>query len=310
MAQKAIVDKLLTEVSSAYVPEGYISESIFPSIDVVQNSGKLAKYSNSHLRILNTIMGGRGEARRVETITRSQDTYYLEKHGLEGVVTPEDYDNVEKPYDAEKDEMMGLTTALWLGKEKSVADTLGDTAILTQNTTLAGVTQFSDYTNSDPLAVAKTAVAAVKNSCGVRPNTVIMGWQVLNVLKYHPGILEALGFKDNRAGLLSREDIARALDVQRIMIGEAMYNSANEGAADALTDIWGKNMVFAVLPDKAAPYQKSLGYYIRKKGVGSRKVYKSDIENPPESTRLVVVDYYDYLLADVNAGYLVKNAVA
>jgi hypothetical protein len=137
-----------------------------------------------------------------------------------------------------------------------------------------------------------------------------MGWSVYNRLKYHPGILDALGYQQNRAGLLTREDVAKALDVKTLFIGEASYNSSAPGQTDSLADIWGKDLIFYVRPERAAPYQVSLGYYLTYESEAPRKVYKFPVNNPPESTGIIVTDHYDMFLSNVAAGYLVKNAVA
>lgn len=311
MAQtRAIVDKLLTNVSNAYIPSGYVSEDVLPNIPVKQTTGKLGKYGTDHLRIQNSVMGGRGEARRVEVITRSTDSYSIDEHGLESIVTPSDYRNVELPFKAEEDEVVGLTTALWLGKEKALADAMGSTSILTQNETLSGIAQFSDYVNSSPLSKFKDAFSAVKDGCGAAPNAAVMSWKVYNTLKYHPSILDALGYAQNRAGLLSKEDIMRAMDVKHLYIGEASYESAAKGQTSSLADAWGKNIVFYVRPDKAAPYQVSLGYYLTYESSQPRKVYKFAVNNPPESTGIIVTDHYDMFFGNVNAAYLIKDAIA
>lgn len=311
MAQlKAQVDKLLTNVSSALIPQGYVSEALLPKIAVVQSTGLLGKYGNAHLRIEHSLMGGRGKAKRVESITRSTQTYIMEQHGLEGVVTADDYRNVEKPFDAERDEVMGLSTLLWLGKEKALADSLGSTSVITQNTTLSGTAQFNDYANSDPIGKFKTARQTVRSGCGLPPNTAVMDWAVMNTLAYHPGILAALGFTYNRAGQLSEVELAKAMGVDKLLVAKAVYNSANEGQPDSIGAVWGKNIVFGYLPDAAVPYQKSLGYYLVYSDQKPRQVYKFAIDNPPNSTGIIVQDAYDMLISDVSCGYLIKNAIA
>jgi len=307
----AIVDKLLTEVSVAYIPSGYISESLFPNIPVMQTTGKLAKYSNSHIRVqAPSYMGGRGVARRVDTITRSQSTFEVERHGLEGIVTKDDYRNVEKPYDAEKDETIGLTTALWLEKERALSNSLGDTAILTQNTTLSGTSQFNDYTNSDPLGVFKAAQLAVKAGCGMPANTAIVPWEIAQTLYYHPQILDRFGGKYNQLGGVTLELLKLALSVEKLFVPTPTYNSSKEGQSDSLAAVWSKNVIFAVIPDSAAPYQTSLGYYLTMKDEGPRQVYKQALRNPPEANSIIVMDSYDYLLSNTAAAYLVKDAIA
>lgn len=307
---KAQIDKFLTMASKGYQPQGFIADQVLPEVMVKQKSGKLAGYGNNHLRIVNTAIAGRGVAPRFESMVRSSDSYFVESHGLEGMVTPDDYRNVEEPYDAEKDETMGLVTVLKLSREKALADNLGNTSVLSRNTTLSGTSQFNDYVNSDPLGKIKVAQESVYDGCGVAPDTAIMSWKVANTLSYHPGILEALGFTMNRAGTLKEQEIASAMKVERILVGAPKYNSASLGQSDSLTDVWGKNIVMAVLPRSAQKWQTSLGYTVRLIGEAAFATSKWEMNNPRGATGILVTDHYDDLLSNVNAAYLIKNAIA
>lgn len=307
---KSIVDKLLSNVSSAYVPDGYVSESLLPQIKVKQTTGKLGKYTNQHLRVHGSLMGGKGEAKRVQTIVRGDTSYDVARHGLEDLVTEDDKRNVEKPFDAERDTTLGLTTAVWLEKEKALADALGDTAVLTQNVTLSGTSQYNDYTNSDPIGDFKTARATIRAAAGVPPDTAVMDWEVANCLAYSPKILEALGFTQNRAGQLSEQELAKAMGVKRLLIAMPVFNSSQEGQADSLGAVWGKNITFMVSPARAMPYQVSLGYYVTLTGESPRQVFKANVHNPPNATSVIVRDSYDFLISNVAAGYLIKDAIA
>ena len=304
----AIVDKLLTQASAAYIPEGYACEKILAEVRVAQKSGRLAKYGTNHLRVETNYIGGRGEYRRVEAVTRSQDTYTVEGHGREGLVTKDDKVNLDSPYDAMRDEVIGLTTQLMIEKEKTLGDALGDTATLTQNTTLSGTAQWNDYSNSDPLGDASTARTTIQDGCGRPPNALIMSWQVWNQIRFSSKILDALGYKYNRGGGLTHDELAVAFGVSKLIISEVMYESSAEGQTSSLSPAFGKNAIFAVVPDRAAPYQVSLGYRIQQ--AGPRKVYKYAVNNPPESTAILVEDSYDMFLSNVKAAYLIKNVVA
>ncbi len=311
MAQvKALVDKLLTNVSNGIFPVGYISEMLLPKIQVVQQSGKIGKHGKGHLRILNTVGIGKGKSAYVDSEVTSSNSYYIDTHRLKTTVTMEDYRNVEKPFDAEKNKTDYVTTHLWLGKEKALADALADTAVLTQNTTLSGNAQFNDYANSDPLGKAKTARHAVRAGCGLAPNVAWMDWYVADTLRYHPGILEALGYTMNRAGQLSDQELAKALGVRKLLIAEAVYNTSKEGQTDALGAVWGKHMWFGYIPDAPGLDQQSLGYHLSFAGTGSRTVYKEPQFDPPGATDVLVTDDYDQLLSDVTCAYLIKNAIA
>lgn len=307
---RAIVDQLLTGVSSAYVPKEIIADKLLPVVKSKQYTGKLAKYGSEHLRIVNSVIGGEGKFRRVKPITRSTDSFQIEGHGLEGLVTKMDYANVTDPYDAEKDETLGLTTMLALEKEFGLASILTSTSIITQNTTLSGTDQFSDYLNSDPISVFKTARQTILDSVGLLPNVGILDIGVWNVLRFHPAILDSLGFKQNRVGGLNQDELAIALGVDKIFVGSARYNSAAAGASESLAAVWGKHIVFGVIPEKAMPYQVSLGYQVLLEGGSPRKVYKEALFNPPGATSVLVEDEYDQLISKAAAAYLIKDSIA
>lgn len=307
---KALIDKYLTGASKMITPEGFIGEGLLPVIKVKQNSGKLAGYGTDHLRILNVVMGGRGKAPRFSNMTRSSDSYFIENHGLEGMVTKDDFDNVEDPYDAREDEMIGLVTVLKLSREKALADNFTSTSVMTSNETLSGISQFSDYVNSDPLSKFKTAQESVYDSTGVAPDTAVMSWKVANTLVYHPGILDALGFTQNRAGTLTERELAQAMKVQNIKVGAPKYESANLGQTSSLADVWGKDIVFCKLPAVAQKHQVSLGYTVRKGNESPYETSRWQMNNPRGAEGILVTDNYDDLLSNVGAAYLIKDAIA
>lgn len=306
----AIQDKLLTQVATGYFPKKYISESILPMLASAETTGKIGKYGKQHLRIVNTVVAGKGRYRQVDSVVRSTTGYDIEGHGLSDIVTKEDYRNVLQPFKAEEDVTLALQTILWLEKEKGLADQLGNTSVITQNDTLSGTGQWNDHVSSEPLDDIIVGRQAVYDGCGEEPNTAIMSKEVWDYLSYHPQFLDALGYKQNRPGGLTEAEIAKVLQVDKLLIGKAKYNSGKEGQTDVLSSVWGKNFILAVCPDKPAIGQLSLGYTVRYDGEAPRKVYKQSLFNPPGATEILVEDSYDQLLVDVSCAYLIKNAVA
>lgn len=309
---KAIVDKLLQNVSNGYFPEGHIADKLFPELIVDQYTGLIGNYGMNHIRIESDLQTGIGEAKRVTPTKRGSTTYNVESHALEGIVSERDYANVENPFDAESDETMGLTTLIVTNKEKILADKLFDTAIITQQTTMtggAGLEYFSDYVNSDPLKHFKNAHNGVLDGCGKSANAAVMSKKVFNTLKYHPAILDTLGFKYNQMGTLSEADIMKALDVQYLYIGDAAYNSGKEGQADALSQIWSNSILFYVKPQAAAKYQTAFAYQVKMRGKKERGVYKYNPNNPVNATAIIVKDDYSFEFVNVKAAYLLKSVL-
>lgn len=304
---KALVDKLLTNVSNGIFPAGYIADKLLPELTVKQKSGLIGQYGNSHLRTSDDLIGGESQARRAEPIVRSNLTYLLQTHALEGVVTADDYANVEQPYDAEADEVAGLTHLILTNKEKAFADQMFSTSVFSGRVTTPG----TKYGNSasDPLADFKTAQNAIVDSVGMQPNAVVMSQKVFNILKYHPQLADVLGFKYNQAGSMSVLDIANALNVEEVLIANAPYNSAKEGQADSISQIWADSILFYVKPKAAAKYQVSLGYSMKMGGLLGREVYKYDLNNPPGSTGIIVQDTYQCKIVNATAGYLLNSVL-
>jgi hypothetical protein len=308
---KAMVNKLLTNVSNGYFPQGYISELVLPTLTVKQKTGIIGAYGQSHIRIVDDLIGGEAQARRVIPISRKVDnTYIIQSHALEGVVTQDDYDNVEQPFDAEKDETQGLTHLIWTNKERALASSLFSTSVMTQNATLAGTDQWSDYANSKPTEDFKDAHNAILDGCGMQPNAAVMSRKVFNTLIYHPQILDSLGYAMNRAGTLSEAEVAKAMGIDKLYIGSVAYNSAKDGQTDVLAQIWGKSCLFFVRPDAPSKQQISLGYYMKQSSSAARQVYKYDLNNPPGSQGIIVQDDYSFELVNVKAAYLYDAAIA
>jgi hypothetical protein len=305
---KAQIDKLLTEVSNGLFPKGYIADKLFPTLSVKQKSGLIGAYGNSHLRAVDDLIGGQAKAQFVEPIDyKLTEQYQIFSHALGGIVTPDDYDNVEKPFDAEADQTSGLTHMILTNKEKSVADSLFNPAIITQNG-LSG-TKFDVYASSDPLSNFRTAQNTVLDGCGVAPNAVVMSKKVFNTLIYHPQILDILGFKYNQVGLLSIEDMKRALNVEELLIADAPYISSKEGQTDVLSQIWGNSVLFYVKPASAGKYQMSLGYHMTLSSRAGRAVYKTAIDNPPNATQIIVEDSYSFKLVNTKCAFLIPSVL-
>lgn len=308
---RALVDKLLTNVSLGYAPTGHIAEVALPNLQVDEMTGLIGKYTNAHLRVENTQMGGRSEARRVEAIKYDvTQGYVVEEHGLEDIVTPADVRNIPDPFQAESDKVLGLTQLLKVRKEKAFNALVTDSAVITNNVTLAGNDQWSAYATSKPITDVKTARTAVKLACGFFPNRAIISSRAVETLSYHPEVIQNLGFNYEKAGALTYEDVKKFFKVDMLHVGDVQYDTAVEGLAESMTEMWGAEVIFYYAPATANKFQKSLGYYLTLRGQGGMKVYKSAINNPPDSTSIIVKDDYGYKLTDTKCAYLIKGAIA
>ena len=278
-------------------------------VNVDAHTGKIGKYGKSHLKLINSAQTGEGKYRRVKAITTETDSYSLSGHGFHDVITPSDFANNEMPFIPRQDLAKGLTTLVKMEREVLLANVLTDTSVITQNVTLTGTDQFSDIT-SDPLSVFNDAQDAIEDSIGIKGNLAILDSRVIRRLKIHPSLLSSLGFKDNRPGGLTMNELASVLDVDRILVSNVRYDSANEGQTTAMSAAWGKHIIFMHAPMTAAPYQQSAGYCFQKNGMAPNSIYATPIDNPPNSEQLLIENWYSDHINDVGAIFTIKDAIA
>ncbi len=121
-------------------------------------------------------------------------TYFCEDHALKQFVSDEDVANAITPTSPVVDATENVTEKHLISREIEIAASLTSTAVMTQNTTLSGVSQWSDYTNSDPIGNVRTGMQTVHSAIHLNPNTLLLGKQVYDKLIDHPAFLERLKY--------------------------------------------------------------------------------------------------------------------
>jgi hypothetical protein len=205
-----------------------------------------------------------------------------------------------------------LANAMRLRLELDVAAQLRSTSVLTQNATLAGVTQWSDYTNSDPA----NAILTQQDNLPRKANTLILGRQVLTALKRHPKILDVT--KYTQRGFAPTSVLCDLFEVDRILVGEAMQDTAADGQAASKAFIWGKDAILAYIdPSPPSPLmdQPTLGYIPRMGGSGTTPWRTFTALVPTVGTGagrewMKVETSYGVLVSAPTMAFLWKNAVA
>jgi hypothetical protein len=202
------------------------------------------------------------------------------------------------------DETETLTEKMLLDRENTLATLLRSTANLTQNTTLAGTSQWSDYTNSDPIGDIRTARTTIHQNTFKKPNTLILGKQVFDILIDHPQIIERI--KYSQLGVVTAELLARVFQVDTVLVGEAGANTAVEGQTDALSYIWGVDAIVAYISPKVSIKMLTLAMTFT---YGVREV-KRWVDQDREGTYVRVgKDNYVQKVIAAAAGYLIKACV-
>lgn len=298
------VDPLLTNLSVGYTNGQMIAGLILPTLEVEKENGIYFKFDKSAFRIEDSTRSGIARAKRVD-YGLVQATYGpIVEHSLEEGIPWKLRDQYPSPMSAYEDATQNVSDKLLLGYEKEVADYLRSTANLTQNRTLSGSDRWDDYANSDPVADVETGRIAIKAGGMVTPNTLIMGDEVWSKLKFHPGLLGLLSVASVRT--LTLEMAAALLGVERILVGDAQYDTVKEGQTATMGYVWGKDVILAYISKTPKIKQVQLGYTMKLKGARiidrwTETAYKTDFVR--------ATDEYQPMIVALEAAYLMKTVV-
>lgn len=298
------VDPALTSLAIAYQNLAYITELLMPINKVAKATGKYYTFDKSKFRAENGYRAPGDPAREVTHAMSAQGTYACEEHAFKEFVPDKIVEQADQPLNPEMDATEVVVEKILIEKEKSLATTMKDTNIITQNVTLVGNQQWSDYTNSDPISDIKTARSTVRGSILKDPNILMLGKDVFDTLCEHPDILDRIKYTSK--GVITEDILAQVFKVEKVLVGGAYYNSAKEGQSDSLASIWGKNAWLVYVDDKPGARKITFGYHF------SDELRKTEKWRPEgrKGTYVEVSESYDQKLVAAAACYLIKNAIA
>lgn len=303
--QDVVVDPALSNVSIRYTNDTLIADLLLPMVKTAKQTGKYFIYDKSNLRIDKTARAAGSGANEIDFGVAPTGTFSCDDHALKGFVSDEVQDQAEAALNPLVDETETLTEKLLLDREQNAATLLFSTSNITNNTTLSGTSQWSDYSNSDPIGDVRTARTTVHQNTFKKPNTLVLGKQVYDMLIEHPQIIERV--KYSQLGVITKELLARVFQVEQVIVGEAGSNGAHEGATDSLSYIWGKYALVAYIATQVRLKQVTLGWTF----TYSQRLVKRWRDEDREGTYVRVGnDNYNQKIVAALAGYLIAGAIA
>jgi hypothetical protein len=298
-------DQLLTNISLQFAaaPEGYVADMVLPPVPVVKESAAYWVYDKSRLDAPDSKRAPRSDYNRIDWNVTT-DTYLAEQYGLEGEIDDEERKNAAAPLDLDVDTTEIVTDMVLNNREKRVADLVLSTAVVTQNTTLAGANQWSDPA-SDPLGDVKTGRTTIYTGApGYTPNTFLIGYLVFESLKLHPDIKEIVKYTER--AIITRQILAAVFEVDEVIIGKVMRRSSKEGVADAFTDVWGKDALLFYKETRPSLKRASFGYQMRQNDL---RVFRYR-EDKRDTDVIRVSEKQDEKIVSAPLAYLIKAATA
>lgn len=152
--------------------------------------------------------------------------YLAEEYALEHTIDDRQRANVESPFDLDEAGVSLLQSKQMIRQDRIWAAAVFQAGVWAHD--FAGVTDFAqlDDVAVDPIATMNRFKRLLAKGSGFRPNTGVLGANVIDLLEIHPSLIERV--KYTQRGILTTEILAAMFGLDRLIVAESMVNLAPE----------------------------------------------------------------------------------
>lgn len=242
------VDRYLTNFSVQFVQDrgNFVSQRAATVIPVLKQTDTYVVYPRGYFwrdEAANRPLGGR--PRQVGYKVDS-GSYNAQEYALEHVVDDRQYANVDDPINLDENATRLLTGKMMIKQERIWATNFFTTGKWTKqvsgvvSTPIEG-TSFLRWGDSlsDPIGDIDYYKDYMHSLTGFMPNTLVLGAAVKRTLRTHPDIADRI--KYTQVGIADEDILGSLFEIPNLMVARGIYNSADEGAADAFQYIVDTN---------------------------------------------------------------------
>lgn len=252
------VNAPLTNVSIAYIQNKahFVADKVFPNIPVAKQSDRYYSYPKGNwFRTEAKVRAPATESAGSGWTVDNTPTYYAPVIAVHKDIDDQIRANQDPAIDMDRDASEFLTQQMLLKRDKDWAASYFKTGIWADDVT--PVTLW-DATGSTPIDDITAQISAVHSATGFKPNKLVLGAPVWYLLKNHPDFLERI--KYTQMAVVGTDLLARVLELDEVLVANAVENTANEGATDAISFMFGKDALLVYANPAPSLLTPSAGY--------------------------------------------------
>lgn len=316
------IDQPLSNLTLAYVQsqENFIADKVFPTVGVQRQSDKYYIYDRANMNRTGDVqkLAPRTEVNRIG-MTISNSSYYADVYGLGMDFDEQTLANEDAMLDIRAAGAETLATRLMIHREEQFASTFFSAGVWATDNTPANL--WSDYTNSTPIQDVTTARRTMQlGSGGFKPNTMVVGKEVRDILINHPDILARLngGATVTNTALITNAKLAEIFEVENFYVMEAVKNDSAEGIAESNSFIGGKNALLVHTPRSAGLMTPAAGLTfawnnipgVNNLGISVESFSDDALKRQQVAEHIQVKMSYDMKVVGSDLGYFFEAVIA
>jgi hypothetical protein len=316
------IDQPLSNLTLAYVQEqtNFIADKVFPTVGVQKQSDKYYIYDRANMNRAGDVkkLAPRTEVNRIGQ-SISNDSYFADVYGLGMDFDEQTLSNEDAMLDIRSAGATTLVNRLLVHREEQFAASFFAAGIWGTDATPSNL--WSDYTNSTPITDVTTARRTMQlKSGGFKPNTMVIGKEVRDILINHPDILARLngGATVTNTALITDAKLAEIFEVENFYVMEAVKNTGAEGLAESNAFIGGKNALLVHTPRTAGLMTPAAGLTfawnnvtgVSNLGVTVESFSDDALKRQQVAEHIQVKMSYDMKVVGADLGYFFEDVIA
>lgn len=297
----------LENLSISFRPTGFIADELSPKFMVEKESDQYYVYSKDNFRIPDTLRADGAESNK-DSFTLSIGSYVLAEHTLHDDITDRQRRNADKAIRLDVDVTENLTTKIMLRREKDLADIYQASGAFSTSLSLTSTLAWSANTTlSNPITQIDSIASAILTNSGKLPNVVAIDDPSFRAAKEHVSIVDRIKYTSSDS--VSEKLLAKLWNVEKVLVGRATYNTAEEGLTDSLSFVWTDTAIIAFVEKNPGLKKPSTGYTFWQNQTGVPFKVKKWREDKIEADRVEVQSLFDNKIVASDCAGTIVNCV-
>lgn len=307
------VDAVLTGISVAYMQaaDNFVASQVFPTVNVSKKSDLYYTYSQADFWRDQVALRADGTESAGSGYGLSTDTYSCANYALHKDVADQVRANSDNPLSPDADAARFLAQQMLLSQEKDWVTNYFAAGIWDTDVTPGTLWSAA---GSDPIGDVSTGIQAIRAATGYVPNTLVLAWDVHEILRNHPDIVDR--FKYTSSASITTQMMASVLGVDRILVEGVIENTAAEGQTATYTQLGAKDGLLCYSAPSPGLMMPSAGYNMNwtglanTGGIGTSVTTSTFRMDHLKADRIEIEAAWDFKLVSSALGYFFENAIA
>lgn len=227
----------LTNIAIAYLQDQaeFIADRVFANIPVPKQSDRYIKYDKGNwFRSQAQPRAPGSESAGTGYTIDNTPTYSCVPIAVHHNIDDQTRANADSMIDLDRNATELVMRQLALRREKDWAAKFFTTGVWTGSTGGGDIVPGTLWSasGSTPIEDMRKEISSVKSKTGYKPNTLVLGHSVWNVLQDHPSLLSRIQY--TQRGIVGLDLLAAVLEIDQVYVASGVENTAAEGATDTM----------------------------------------------------------------------------